>query len=263
MRKGILAAFCVLTIMASTAPIFAADTTTTKNPVTLTDAQLTKLTAIQTKLTDLVTKIESLKTTYKSTKKTKGLLTALNQFEKQAKSLNTAITNYKKNPTAKAKAIKQPAAPTASRLKSRSDILLRSMTTWSSGLPSPSELSISPVPGTPLEAKSEQILVTSNQAGDCLRNRGKSSRLSHLQKCNLTRARRSRCEAECRACTRDAGAADTRSKSRKTPIGNIRRGIDVVAGCRSNGAGWRKGGVLNELVGGSGWSNRKGRCHCE
>ena len=103
MRKGILAAFCVLTIMASTAPIFAADTTTTKNPVTLTDAQLTKLTAIQTKLTDLVTKIESLKTTYKSTKKTKGLLTALNQFEKQAKSLNTAITNYKKNPTAKAK----------------------------------------------------------------------------------------------------------------------------------------------------------------
>ena len=103
MRKGILAAFCVLTIMASTAPIFAADTTTTKNPVTLTDAQLTKLTAIQTKLTDLVTKIESLKTTYKSTKKTKGLLIALNQFEKQAKSLNTAITNYKKNPTAKAK----------------------------------------------------------------------------------------------------------------------------------------------------------------
>ena len=102
MRKGILAAFCVLTIMASTAPIFAADTTTTANPVTLTDAQLTKLTVIQTKLTDLVTKIESLKTKYKSTKKTKGLLTALNHFEKQAKSLNTAITNYEKNPTAKA-----------------------------------------------------------------------------------------------------------------------------------------------------------------
>ncbi len=43
MRKGILAAFCMLTIMASTVPVFAADTTTTTTPVTLTDAQLTKL----------------------------------------------------------------------------------------------------------------------------------------------------------------------------------------------------------------------------
>jgi TolA-binding protein len=101
MRKGILAAFCMLTIMASTVPVFAADTTTT-NPVTLTGAQTQKLDSIQTKLSDLITKIESLKTTYKSTKKTKGLLKALNQFEKQAKSLNTAITNYKKNPTANA-----------------------------------------------------------------------------------------------------------------------------------------------------------------
>ena len=92
----------MLTIMASTVPVFAADTTTTTTTVTLTDAQLTKLTAIQTKLSDLGVKIESLKTKYKSTKKTKGLLKALNQFEKQAKSLNTAITNYKTNPTANA-----------------------------------------------------------------------------------------------------------------------------------------------------------------
>lgn len=101
MRKEILTAFCVLTIMASTAPIFAADITTT-TPVVLTGDQLAKMTAIQEKLTDLVTKIEGLKTTYNSTKKTKGLLTALNQFEKQAKQLNTAITNYQKNPTANA-----------------------------------------------------------------------------------------------------------------------------------------------------------------
>lgn len=101
MRKEFLAAFCVLTIMASTAPIFAADTSTT-NPVVLTGNQLTKLTAIQKTLTDLITKIAGLKTTYNSTNKTKGLLTALNQFEKQAKHLNTTITNYKKNPTANA-----------------------------------------------------------------------------------------------------------------------------------------------------------------
>ena len=98
MRKNLLAVFCVLTIFASTAPIFAADTSNT-TPVVLTGTQLTKLTAIQKTLTDLITKIEGLKTTYKSTNKTKGLLTALNQFEKQAKQLNTTITNYKKNPT--------------------------------------------------------------------------------------------------------------------------------------------------------------------
>ena len=101
MRKQLFAAFCVLTIFASTAPIFAADTTTT-NTVVLTPDQIAKLDALQTKLTDLVAKIESLKTTYKSTNKTKGLLTALNQFEKQAKTLNTAITNYKNHPTANA-----------------------------------------------------------------------------------------------------------------------------------------------------------------
>ncbi len=101
MRKEILAAFCVLTIMASTAPIFAADTSNT-TPVVLTEKQLTKLNAIQTELTRLVTKIESLKTTYNNTKKGKGLLTSLNMFEKQANKLNKAITYYKNNPTVNA-----------------------------------------------------------------------------------------------------------------------------------------------------------------
>jgi uncharacterized membrane protein YgaE (UPF0421/DUF939 family) len=102
MRKQLFAALCVLTIFASTAPIFAAETTTTPKTVVLTPDQIAKLDALQTKLTDLVAKIEGLKTTYKSTKKTKGLLTALNQFEKQTKKLNTAITYYKNHPTANA-----------------------------------------------------------------------------------------------------------------------------------------------------------------
>jgi hypothetical protein len=101
MRKNLLAVFCVLTIFASTAPIFAADTTTT-TPVVLTTDQLAKLNAAQTTLNDLITKIEGLKTTYTGKKNTKGLLISLNQFEKQAKKLNTAITNYKTNPTASA-----------------------------------------------------------------------------------------------------------------------------------------------------------------
>ena len=68
MRKEILATFCVLTIMASATPIFAASTTT---PIVSTDSQLKKLTAIQTELTNLVVKIESLKTTYKIQSKEK------------------------------------------------------------------------------------------------------------------------------------------------------------------------------------------------
>jgi len=99
MRKEILATFCVLTIMASATPIFAASTTT---PIVSTDSQLKKLTAIQTELTNLVVKIESLKTTYKNTIKGKRLLTSLNIFEKQANKLNKAITTYKNNPTANA-----------------------------------------------------------------------------------------------------------------------------------------------------------------
>ena len=101
MKKELITAFCVLTMLASTAPIFAADTTTTTKNVVLTPAQILKLNATQTQLTALVAKIDSLKTTYKNTKD-KGLLTALNQYEKQAKTLNTTITNYKKNPTSPA-----------------------------------------------------------------------------------------------------------------------------------------------------------------
>jgi hypothetical protein len=101
MKKELITAFCVLTMLASTAPIFAADTTTTTKTVVLTPAQILKLNATQTQLTALVAKIDSLKTTYKTTKN-KGLLIALNQYEKQAKTLNTTITNYKKNPTAPA-----------------------------------------------------------------------------------------------------------------------------------------------------------------
>lgn len=101
MKKGLITAFCVLTMLASTAPIFAADTTTTTKNVVLTPAQILKLDATQTQLTALVAKIDSLKTTYKNTNNT-GLITALNQYEKQAKSLNTAIINYKKNPTSPA-----------------------------------------------------------------------------------------------------------------------------------------------------------------
>ena len=102
MKKALITAFCVLTMLASTAPIFAADTTTTAKHVVLTPAQILKLNATQTQLTALVAKIDSLKTTYKNTKNNTGLITALNQYEKQAKSLNTTITNYKKNPTAPA-----------------------------------------------------------------------------------------------------------------------------------------------------------------
>ena len=101
MKKELFAVFCVLTILAGTAPIFAATTTTNKT-VVLTNNQTAKLTATQTKLTDLIAKIEGLKTKYKNTTKAKGLLVALNQYEKQATKLNTAITKYLANPTAPA-----------------------------------------------------------------------------------------------------------------------------------------------------------------
>jgi hypothetical protein len=99
MKKELIAVFCVVTIFASTAPIFAADTTTTTNKVGLTPNQITKLDNTQTQLTKLVAKIEALKKKYPNTKKNKGLLKALNQYEKQANKLNTAITNYRTNPT--------------------------------------------------------------------------------------------------------------------------------------------------------------------
>ena len=101
MRKELLAAFCVLTMLASTAPIFAADTTNMNNVVLKTE-QVAKLDVIQTHLNEILNKITTLKTTNNSTKKTKGLLTARNQFEKQAKKLNTTVNNYKNNPTADA-----------------------------------------------------------------------------------------------------------------------------------------------------------------
>ena len=72
MKKELLATLCVLTMLASTAPIFAADTTTTKT-VVLTPDQIAKLDAAQTQLTAIVAQIEGLKTTYKTTTKGKGL----------------------------------------------------------------------------------------------------------------------------------------------------------------------------------------------
>ena len=98
MRKELLAVVCVLTMLASTAPIFA---TGTSNTVVLTSQQQAKLDTMESQLTDLVAKIQGLKTTYKNTR-AKGLLRALTQFEKQATRLNTTITNYEKNPTASA-----------------------------------------------------------------------------------------------------------------------------------------------------------------
>ena len=101
MKKELFAVFCVVTILAGTAPIYAANTTTTKT-VVLTGNQTAKLTAVQTQLNDLIAKIEGLKKTYNNTTKNKGLLSALNQYEKQATKLNTAITSYLKNPTSPA-----------------------------------------------------------------------------------------------------------------------------------------------------------------
>jgi phage shock protein A len=86
-------------MLASTAPIFAADAGKT---VVLSEDQLAKLTDTQTKITNLVTKIDELLVKYKDTKKTHGLLTALKQFKKISTNLNNEITKYKANPTAPA-----------------------------------------------------------------------------------------------------------------------------------------------------------------
>lgn len=67
--------------------------------MTLTPEQLKILTDTQSKLTALIATIESLKTTYSNNTKTKGLLNALNQFEKQANNLNSEITAFIQNPT--------------------------------------------------------------------------------------------------------------------------------------------------------------------
>ncbi|MBP2044792.1 hypothetical protein [Methanobacterium aggregans] len=66
---------------------------------TLSSQQLQTLTDTQSKLTSLIAKIESLKATYGSNAKAKGLLNALDQFERQAKSLNSEIEAFKQNST--------------------------------------------------------------------------------------------------------------------------------------------------------------------
>lgn len=66
---------------------------------TLTSQQLQTLTDTQSKLTALIAKIESLKATYGSNTKAKGLLNALDQFERQANSLNSEIDAAKQNST--------------------------------------------------------------------------------------------------------------------------------------------------------------------
>jgi hypothetical protein len=73
--------------------------TNSTNNTTLTSQQLQTLTDTQSKLTALIAKIESLKATYGSNTKAKGLLNALDQFERQATSLNSAIDAAKQNPT--------------------------------------------------------------------------------------------------------------------------------------------------------------------
>ena len=102
MKKEIFALFCVLTMLASTAPIFAADATSAK-AVILTDTQKQKLNSAHIDLIILIAGIDTLRgTTYKDTKKAKGLLVALYQYEKQAKKLDNAIIKYQAHPTAPA-----------------------------------------------------------------------------------------------------------------------------------------------------------------
>lgn len=71
---------------------------TTLTNTTLT-AQLQVLTDTQNKLTALIAKIESLKSTYGNNTKAKGLLNALDQYEKQANRLNAEISAFMQNST--------------------------------------------------------------------------------------------------------------------------------------------------------------------
>lgn len=66
---------------------------------TLTPQQLQTLTDTQNKLTALIATIGSIKATYGSNAKAKGLLNALDQFEKQANRLNTEISAFIQNPS--------------------------------------------------------------------------------------------------------------------------------------------------------------------
>jgi hypothetical protein len=67
------------------------------NNSNFTSEQLQTLTETQNKLTGLIATIESLKITYNTTK-AKGLLNALDQFEKQANRLNAEINVFIQNP---------------------------------------------------------------------------------------------------------------------------------------------------------------------
>jgi hypothetical protein len=73
---------------------------TTVTNSTLTAQQLQTLTDTQNKLTALIATIEGLKTTYGNNSKAKGLLNALDQYEKQANRLNAEISAFIQNPTA-------------------------------------------------------------------------------------------------------------------------------------------------------------------
>ncbi|WP_414469468.1 hypothetical protein [Methanobacterium sp. ACI-7] len=66
---------------------------------TLTLQQLQTLTDTQNKLTALIATIGSIKATYGSNAKAKGLLNALDQFEKQANRLNAEISAFIQNPS--------------------------------------------------------------------------------------------------------------------------------------------------------------------
>ncbi len=66
--------------------------------VSLSSAQLAKLNVTQNKLNSLISKIDNLTATYKNNKKAKGLLVALAQYKKQAKSLNKQINYFKAHP---------------------------------------------------------------------------------------------------------------------------------------------------------------------
>ncbi len=71
---------------------------TTVTNSTLTPQQLQTLTDTQNKLTALIATIESLKSTYSNNTKAKGLLNALDQYEKQANRLNAQISAFMQNP---------------------------------------------------------------------------------------------------------------------------------------------------------------------
>jgi len=66
---------------------------------TLTSQQLQTLKDTQSKLTALIATIETLKATYGNNTKGKGLLNALDQFEKQANRLNEEISAFIQNPS--------------------------------------------------------------------------------------------------------------------------------------------------------------------